>query len=324
MRHLNPARRNDAFVVLEDVSKRYRGFPALDMVSFAIDEGEIFGYIGPNGAGKTTTIKIMVGLISDFQGSMLVGGYKMPGSKGDVHKMLGYLPQSVSFQEWRTVDHALTTFGRLSGLGKKEVDDRIEETLRLVGLSDMRYKKIIELSGGNVQKVGLAQAILHEPKFLVMDEPLVGLDPESRHDSKDVIRELSKKGTTVFFSSHILSDVQDMATRIGILNRGRIMTVGTLDELKAHLSPTNVIALEISHDAKRTKDIESIPGVIEVERPSQNRMLIHLEGGADMDESSHLILKRLIELGYRVRSFGPASPDLDHLYLQYVEWGRGQ
>ena len=195
------------FVVLRGVSKNYFNFRALDNISFEINEGEIFGYIGPNGAGKTTTMKILVGLISDFQGEVLIGGYRIPKQKEEVHKLLGYLPQNVAFQEWRTVNHALTTFGRLSGLTAKQVESRIPEVLDLVSLSDVRHKKISQLSGGMTQKVGLAQALLHEPKLLILDEPLGGLDPLSRHQFKEVILELGKRGTTILFSSHILSDV---------------------------------------------------------------------------------------------------------------------
>jgi ABC-2 type transport system ATP-binding protein len=220
------------FVVLRDVSKSYGSFRALDNVSFEIKEGEIFGYIGPNGAGKTTTMKILVGLISDFQGEVLVGGCRIPEQKGEIHKLLGYLPQNVAFQEWRTVDHALQTFGKLSGLTDEKIEGRISEVLDLLSLSDVRHKKISQLSGGMVQKVGLAQALLHNPKLLVLDEPLAGLDPLSRRQLKDIVLELGKNGSTVVFSSHILSDVQDVANRIGILSRGRLKQVGTLDELK--------------------------------------------------------------------------------------------
>lgn len=145
------------FLVFEGVSKRFRDLLALDNVSFEVGQGEIFGYIGPNGAGKTTTIKIMVGLLSEFEGTLRIGDYSMPGRRDQVHKMLGYLPQHVAFQEWRTVDHALRTFGSLSGLERRKIEPGIEKVLTQLALSDVRHKKIVELSGGMIQKVGLAQ-----------------------------------------------------------------------------------------------------------------------------------------------------------------------
>ena len=172
-------------------------------------------------------MKILIGLITDFQGEVLIGGYQMPKQKDEIHKLLGYLPQNVAFQEWRTVDHALKIFGKLSGLKDEELDAHIPEVLDLVSLTDVRHKKISQLSGGMTQKVGLAQALLHNPKLLVLDEPLGGLDPLSRHQLKNIVLELGRKGTTILFSSHILSDVQDVADRIGILSHGHLKQVGT-------------------------------------------------------------------------------------------------
>ena len=308
-------------VVLEGISKRYKDLLALDNVSFEIEEGEIFGYIGPNGAGKTTTIKIMVGLLSQSQGTLYIGGHPMPEGRGEVHKMLGYLPQDVAFQEWRTVDHALSTFGRLSGLEKNELEHRIKDVLDLVDLSDVRHKKIAELSGGMTQKVGLAQALLHNPELLVLDEPLAGLDPASRYEVKKIIKDLSKRGTTVFFSSHILSDVQDIATKIGILNRGCIMQVGTLDELKSHFPITNDIDIVLSRDSGRWKKLKSLKGVKSLEQPAPNRLLVHLDSEADINKTIHNLIQGLMKLNCRIRSFAPVSPSLDQVYLQYIEGG---
>ncbi|MEM2130785.1 MAG: ABC transporter ATP-binding protein, partial [Candidatus Bathyarchaeia archaeon] len=249
------------FVILRNVSKDYAGFRALNNVSFEINEGEVFGYIGPNGAGKTTTMKILVGLISDFQGEVHIGGFTLPKQREDAHRLLGYLPQNVAFQEWRTVNHALTTFGRLSGLTSPQVEKRIPEVLELVGLQDARHKKISQLSGGMTQKIGLAQALLHEPKLLVLDEPLGGLDPFSRHQFKQIVLELSKKGTTILFSSHILSDVQDVADRIGILNRGCLKQVGTLNELKAQMTIQKTIEVLLAYPNQKWQELKTVENV---------------------------------------------------------------
>lgn len=187
----------NGFLKLKKVSKNYNSFPALRDVSFEIEKGDVFGYIGPNGAGKTTTIKILIGLITDFTGKVTIDSMQMPDQRDKLHKILGYLPQNVSFQDWRTVEHTLKTFGELSDIDISEMDDRLEHVLKIVGLEESRYKKVKELSGGNVQKLGLAQALLHEPKLLVFDEPLSGLDPASRYQVKQIVKELSKGETTV-------------------------------------------------------------------------------------------------------------------------------
>ncbi|MCJ7423180.1 ABC transporter ATP-binding protein [Candidatus Bathyarchaeota archaeon] len=310
---------NSAFVTLNRVSKSYGNLLALDNISLRVREGEVFGYIGPNGAGKTTTMKILIGLLSDFQGEVYVGGYRMPTQKDQVHRLLGYLPQTVAFQEWRTVDNALRTLGRLSGLGEREVNSRITDILGVLGLLGVRHKKIVQLSGGTIQKVGLAQALLHNPRLLVLDEPLAGLDPASRYQLKQIITKLGKDGTTIFFSSHILSDVQDVATRIGILSRGRLKQVGTLDELKSQLPARNAVEIVLSHDSGKWQGLKSVEGVSNLEQPSKGKLVVHLDGEADADETIHSVIQGLIKSGNRIRSVIPSSPTLDEVYLKYVE-----
>jgi ABC-2 type transport system ATP-binding protein len=307
------------FVVLRDVTKRFGSFCALNDISLGIREGEIFGYIGPNGAGKTTTMKILVGLISDFQGEVFIDEYKLPQKKSEIHSLLGYLPQNVAFQEWRTVNHALKTFGRLSGLSNAEVEGRIHEILGLLGLADVRGKKISQLSGGMIQKVGLAQALLHEPKLLVLDEPLGGLDPLSRRQFKDIVLKLGQKGTTILFSSHILSDVQDVADRIGIINRGRIMQVGTLDELKSHLPYQKTVEILLSHDGDKWREFGAIKNVKSVEEPSPGRVLVNLESNADEDRVVNDVVQSIVKLDIRVRGVTLLEPSLDEIYLNYVQ-----
>jgi ABC-2 type transport system ATP-binding protein len=310
-------------VTFDAVSKKYGGLLALDRVSFAIDGGDIFGYIGPNGAGKTTTIKILVGLVSDFRGSLDIDGQRMPENRVRVSRMLGYLPQGVAFQEWRTVDEVLLTFGRLSGLSRKEIEIRSRELLGLFGLSKERHKRVVHLSGGMIQKLGLVQALLHSPKLLVLDEPLAGLDPESRIQIKSTLRDLGRNGTTIFFSSHILSDVQDIATKIGIISNGKIMKIGTLEELKSHFSVVSDIDVELSHNSGQYRELSSLEGIAGLEQPELNRMVIHLDGKRDLDETIHDVIKTLIKMGCRIRSIKPKTPGLDEVYLQYLKRGEG-
>jgi ABC-2 type transport system ATP-binding protein len=306
------------FVVIRNLAKSFGGFHALNDVSFDIKEGEIFGYIGPNGAGKTTTMKILVGLITDFQGDVSIGGYAVPKRKDEIHKLLGYLPQSVAFQEWRTVNQALTTFGKLSGLSDQKVKERIPEILGLLGLAEAQHKKVSQLSGGMVQKVGLAQALLHEPKFLVLDEPLGGLDPLSRFQFKEIVLKLSKKGTTILFSSHILSDVQDVADRIGIISHGKIKQVGTLNDLKSRLVSQKTVQVLLSFASEKWQGFGAIKNVKNVEQPSPGRILVHIEAKADEDQVVNDIVQSVVKLGIRVRGVSLLEPSLDDIYLNYV------
>jgi len=306
-------------VTFQNVTKSYGSFRALDNVSFEIKEGEVFGYIGPNGAGKTTTMKILVGLLTDFQGEVYINGYNASTQKDEIHKWLGYLPQSVAFQDWRTIDHALTTFGKLSGMSDEDIEHRIVELLDMLGLSDVRHKKISQLSGGMAQKVGLAQALLHNPKLLVLDEPLGGLDPYSRHQFKEIVLDLSRKGTTVFFSSHILSDVQDVADRIGILSHGKLRQVGTLNELKTLSAPKKTIEIMLAYTTDKWQKLEAVKGVRKVEQPSPGRILLDLREGVDTDQVINDTVKNVVDLGIQIRSINLLMPSLDEIYFKYVE-----
>jgi len=309
---------NKGFVTINNVTKNFRAFKALDDISFAIQEGEIFGYIGPNGAGKTTTMKILVGLISNFQGEITIGGLRLPKDKDEIHKLLGYLPQNVAFQDWRTIDHALTTFGKLSGLNETQVEDRIPKVLELIGLADVRHKKVSHLSGGMLQKVGLAQALLHEPKLLVLDEPLGGLDPLSRHQFKGIVQKLAEEGATILFSSHILSDVQDVADRIGIISHGRIKQVGTIDELKTRLVHQKTVEVMLSGTSDKWEKLSAVENVSQVTQPQPGIVLLDLKSDSDEDQAINDIVAKVVELGIRIRGVWKLEPSLDQIYFNYV------
>jgi ABC-2 type transport system ATP-binding protein len=305
----------------ENVQKSFNGFPALKGISFDLRQGEIFGFIGPNGAGKTTTMKILVGLLGGFTGTVSVEGLPMPEKRAALYAKVGYMPQAIAFQEWRTVQHALSTFGRLSGMERSLLARRIPAVLEEVGLGQTQDRKVLHLSGGMTQRLGLAQALLHEPSLLVLDEPVAGLDPGSRIQVKAILRALRDRGATVIFSSHILSDVQDVADRIGIIAGGRMLKVGTLQELKGHFSVNDDIEIALSFDAGTWRDLSAIPGVLGVEQTAPRVLLLHLQPGADVDFTSNEALTRLLGTGNRVRSFHPLAPSLDQLYLSYVGEG---
>ncbi len=311
-------RASGPLVEFRGVSKRYGRAIGLEGMDLRVDRGELFGFIGPNGAGKTTTIKVMIGLLTDFQGGVSIAGTAMPGGRREVHRDLGYLPQHVAFQDWRTVEHVLTTFGRLSGLEGRGLEEAIERSLTLVGIQKLRHRRVNQLSGGEHQKVGMAQAILHRPALLVLDEPMVGLDPESRFRFKEVMQRLHGEGTTILFSSHILSDVQDVATRIGIISYGRIIWSGTVPQLRGHFGHTNDYQVVLSHDGGRWGELAELEGVVSIVETSKGTLLAQLDPSVDADRVSDALLRGLLERECRVRSFLPVSPTLEQLYVRFV------
>jgi len=209
-------------------------------------------------------------------------------------------------------------FRQLSGLKEAQLEERIPRILDLLGLGDVRYKKISQLSGGMTQKVGLAQALLHEPKLLVLDEPLGGLDPLSRRQFKDIVLGLAAKGTTVLFSSHILSDVQDVANRIGIISRGKIKKVGTLAELKAQFTQQKTVEVLLSGPTDNWKQLSTLNGVSSVTQPQPGVVLVHLERGMQEDEAVNDVVAAVVKLGIRVRCVWLLEPSLDQIYFYYI------
>ncbi len=312
----NSENKEEIFIEFRNISKSYKDVKALDNISFHIQKGDIFGYIGPNGAGKTTTIKILVGLIKDFNGQVLINGRS--DDRGEFHRILGYLPQEVGFQEWRTVDHALKTFGRLSGVKSENLDAQIEKVLDLVDLSEVRNKKIVHLSGGMKQKLKLAQALINDPNLLVLDEPMSGLDPISRIQMKNIIMKLAESGKTIFFSSHILNDVQDIANRIGILNRGKIVKEGTPHDLQRDFQVGNTIQIIYSEKSNKYNDFEELQCIGKVKEATSNIQLLQLESETDLDVCIKEILKKLLEHGCNIRNFNLLKPSLEDVYLKYV------
>lgn len=208
---------------------RKRSKRALHPLRLSIEEGEIFGFLGPNGAGKTTTLKILMGLVFPTQGSArILGHYWMDPQ---VKAQIGFLPEQPYFYDYLTVRELLDYYGQLSGLPGKDRRRRIDEVIHLVGLDESQHVQLRKFSKGMLQRAGIAQAILHEPKVVFFDEPMSGLDPLGRREVRDLMEHLKQKGTTVFFSTHILSDAESLCDRVAIIHKGELRGVGAVEEL---------------------------------------------------------------------------------------------
>jgi ABC-2 type transport system ATP-binding protein len=222
-------------IEIVDLVKTFRvGFfrarvEAVRGVSFAARRGEIFGLLGPNGAGKTTTLKILMGLIAADAGTVRIMG--RDGRRPASRRRVGFLPENPYFHEYLTPREILEFYGRLLGLGTAEIRRQRDELIEMVGLADAARRPLRKFSKGMLQRIGLAQAMLGEPELLVLDEPMSGLDPLGRKLVSDLIEQRHRAGVTIVFSSHILSDVERLCDRVVILDRGRKVADGTLDEL---------------------------------------------------------------------------------------------
>ena len=305
----------EALVQIEDLRKVYYGRPVLDGVSFEIRPGEVFGYIGPNGAGKTTTLKILAGLLAKYGGAVRVGGHDVAKERRQAHALIGFMPQGCGFQSWRTVESALDSLGELSGVPDDVRRKRIPELLERFDLLAARRKKVKELSGGMTQKLGLIQALLHEPKLLVLDEPLEGLDPPSRNLLKDILRERQRAGTTVLFSSHILSDVEDVADRVGILTGGKLAVSGSMSQLVSALGLPRELGVTFSQPPADTGFLAEL-GEAVARKPGEWR--VRITDSADADALIHTAVERTLAGGGKLRQIGLVQPNLDDLFARYV------
>ena len=223
--------------------KRYGDKIAVDDISFEVRAGEIFGFLGPNGAGKTTTIKTIVGLLRPSSGSVRVAGYDVQLQPLQAKAASGYVPDTPNLYAKLTGRELLRFVGDLYDLDRKLAAQRVEDLLRMFDLTGAANDTIDSYSHGMQQKTALAAALVHDPKVLVLDEPTVGLDPKSARLIKDILRQMAERGTAVFLSTHILEIAERMCDRIGIINQGKLIAAGTMDELRA-LGRTGETSLE--------------------------------------------------------------------------------
>lgn len=217
-------------ILVDNVSQVYKnGSKALDGLNLEVGKGEIFGFLGPNGAGKTTTIKLLLGFMSPTEGNVAING--IPSSNPQARAALGYLPEVANYYGFLKASEILAFYGRLNGMDKTSIKSRIQEVLDLVGLEDVGGKLIKQYSKGMQQRLGLAQALFHDPDVLILDEPMTGLDPIGRLQFRQLLQNQKKAGKTIFFSSHELSEVELICDRVAVLNKGKLKFCGPVEEI---------------------------------------------------------------------------------------------
>ena len=285
-----------------------RRVQAVRSVGFDVRRGEIFGFLGPNGAGKTTTIKMLMGLIAPTRGTIELLG--VPGPSPDTMSRVGFLPENPYVYPYLTPREFVDLCGRLSGLAGKALAERTPQVLARVGLADAIDRAARTLSKGMLQRVGLAAALVHEPELLVLDEPMSGLDPIGRKEVRDVIEGQKKQGRTVFFSTHILSDVETLCDRVCILKKGKVVVAGRLSDL-------------LSRDRRRTEVTiagaeASLYGQLSTlsreTRDVAGALVLEVEG----DEALRAALGLALAQGARIESVIPKRETLEDLFVREV------
>jgi ABC-2 type transport system ATP-binding protein len=227
-----------------NLTRYFGSLAAVQDLNLSVGSGELFGFLGPNGAGKTTTIRMIMGLLKPTSGSVQVAGHDVQEEQLEVKRSVGYLAQSPLLYENLTGREFLRFLGGLYGLSEAKIEDRSNHLLDLLELRDKADHLIESYSGGMRHKIGLCGALLHEPQILVLDEPLAGLDPYGARRVKDLLRDLCQRGSTVFLSTHVLEVAERVCDRVGILDKGRLIAVGTMKSLRAQAQSTSETTLE--------------------------------------------------------------------------------
>lgn len=285
----------------------------LNNISFSVPRGSIFGFLGANGAGKTTLIQIIVGIRKAISGNVNVCGF--PAMERKAKEKIGYLPERPYFYEHLTGDSLLRYFGALSGMRKPEIERRIPKVLDAVGIGHARHVFLRAYSKGMLQRIGIAQAILHDSELLILDEPMSGLDPLGRKEIRELMLKLSSEGRTVFFSSHIIPDVEAICDQVAIIRKGQLLSagpIGTFLNAQTGVLPIEVgfsgITIEAAMNLGRVKNIRQVPDAI----------CVTVEGQDDSNE----FVKKLMENKAKILWMQPIRPTLESLFDKDFEMKR--
>lgn len=286
---------------------------AVDDLTFSVGQGEVFGFLGPNGSGKSTTVKMLTGLIRPSSGNARLLGRKLGDRQ--VKRQIGYLPELFRFHDWLSANEFLDVHGRLAGMSHSDRQKRIPEALELVGLAGRGDHRLRTFSKGMQQRAGLAQALIHRPKLIFLDEPTSALDPIGRRIVRDVIRELSAAGTTVFLNSHLLTEVELVSDRVAILNRGVVVASGRLDELR----PEGVsVVLRLDGWSDERRELIARLGTIESLEEVSGDLAVLTVTIPSEDAIAELVAA-LVTGGARIYEVTPQRETLEDLFVRLVD-----
>jgi len=302
-----------ALLEVKELSKSYSNIKAVGGISFEIQKGEIFGLLGPNGAGKTTTISMLSCLIKPDSGDAFVDGYSISKDSMEVKKRIGVVPQDVSLYPTLSAQENLVFFGEMYGLTGSKLREKVDEVLEIVGLKDRRKEAINKYSGGMKRRINIAVGLLPSPKLLILDEPTVGVDPQSRTNILETLKELNKEGLTILYTSHYMEEVEFLCHRIAIMDLGKIIAIGSLNELRLLVGERDLLRIstanEISKDLVET--VKKIPDVSEARVLDESIEILTLHG--------RKLLPQIIEIfgdaGIKIKSVEVKEPNLESVFL---------
>ncbi len=299
-------------IQVQNVTKRFNDKLVLDNVSYEVQEGEIFGFIGPNGAGKSTLINIMTSLLVPDSGTIKICGFDILKEPIKAKECMGYVPQDIALMEELNAYDNLEFFGALYGLKGKELKERIKEALKVTGLEDSKKQKVKKFSGGMKRRLNIAAAILHHPKVLILDEPTVGVDPQSRNHIFTFVKNICKEwGTTVIYTSHYMEEIEELCQRVFIIDLGKEVAYGEREDIKASVFPNNKVIIEANGiKGEVLVGLKEIEGIIKV---SENENKIALTISSDFKLG--VVLSYLEKCDITIKKISYEEAKLEDVFL---------
>lgn len=304
------------FVDVQNLRKQYNppeGETAVKGITFSIQKGEIFSLLGPNGAGKTTTISMLSGLLQPTAGEATIGGFSITKQIRDVKQIIGVVPQEIALYQSISARENLAFWGRMYGLRGEQLRERITEVLKIAGLEDRADEKVGTYSGGMKRRINIAVGLLHNPQLLFMDEPTVGIDPQSRRRILDTVKLLNQQGLTVIYTTHYMEEAEELSNRVGIIDHGELVAVGTQNELTQMVGETDTIRLTLNSDENEDlrNIIREVDGVIHVNGEAEELIL----QTPDANEHLATVLAQINQHNKSVRQLQIDEPNLEAVFL---------
>jgi daunorubicin resistance ABC transporter ATP-binding subunit len=286
---------------------------AVDGISFHVDEGEVFGFLGPNGAGKTTTIRILVTLSEATSGTAIVDGFNVETDPNAVRERIGYAAQFIGVDGDLTGKENLVLQGRLHGMSSDEAKVQADHLLEVIDLTDAADRKAGTYSGGMRRRLDLAQALMHEPRLLFLDEPTTGLDPQNRHALWEYLRELNRDGVTIFLTTQYLEEADALTNRIAIIDNGKIVVEGTPDELKAGIGG-DTITVTVDDTERAAATLKALDAIHDVQTVDHRVTIYIADGGSRVAE----VVRALDAAGISPHQLELSEPTLDQVFLKHT------
>ncbi len=304
-------------VHLEGLGKEYGHFTALKSLDLTVPQGTSLGFLGPNGAGKSTTIKIMTNLIRPSRGHAVLFGIDVRQEPTRALARIGAVIETPEFYGNLSPLETLAYAGRLRGMSSKEIERRSADVLKEVKLNDWADHRIQEFSKGMKQRLAIAQALLHEPELLILDEPTSGLDPRGMAEVRDVIKSLKGEGRTIFMSSHLLGEVQEVCDDVALLNHGELLIHGSVRDLSRSADTSTFQTSFLRPPTPQDLEgLASIPGVVEIKDGGDSTIDLRISGG---EEGQARILEAMVTRGFKVITYRPLGSSLEQLYLDRIQ-----